>query len=430
MRTRVVVGCVVFLALPLIGFPRFVEREALLATSRAPIRLGLPGRASATPSIAARGDFVVVAWGASLPQGGGDVFVSVSRDAARSFAEPVRVDARIGEARLGGELPPRVALGPARSGDTPAIHVTWGARASLRESALTEIRTARSVDGGRTFEKPAVLNAEGAGGDRGWHATAMDPRGVAHAVWLDHRAIPSRKPGEAHVHGTGVDMSQMSGLYYAGAGPGSERELTRGVCYCCKTALVVSDEGAIYAAWRHVYPGSIRDIAFTMSADGGRTFAAPARVSVDNWTLAGCPDDGPAIALDREGPVHIVWPTVIDGPAPEGAIFYASTRDGSRFTPRVRVPTLGGPKPSHPQILADGDGSLVVAWDEAVGGMRRAAVRRVTFDRTGLPVFGEVQGLGGEGGAFPVMAASSRGILAAWTRGSGVSSHVVVDVID
>jgi len=34
-----------------------------------------------------------------------------------------------------------------------------------------------------------------------------------------------------------------------------------------------------FAAWRHVYPGNIRDIAFTVSRDGGRTlrnrFASP-----------------------------------------------------------------------------------------------------------------------------------------------------------
>ena len=46
--------------------------------------------------------------------------------------------------------------------------------------------------------------------------------------------------------------------------------LTGGVCYCCKTALAVGADGAIYAAWRHVYPGNMRDIAFTLSRDGGQ----------------------------------------------------------------------------------------------------------------------------------------------------------------
>ena len=55
---------------------------------------------------------------------------------------------------------------------------------------------------------------------------------------------------------------------------------------------------------------------------------------------------------------------MIGGEKPEGAIFYASSRDGRSFSPRTRIPTLGSPKPMHPQIVADGAGKLAVAWDE------------------------------------------------------------------
>ena len=74
--------------------------------------------------------------------------------------------------------------------------------------------------------------------------------------------------------------------------------MLKGVCYCCKVAMATAADGAIIAAWRHVYAGNIRDIAFTISRDGGRTFAAPQRLSEDRWQLAGCPDDGPALAVD------------------------------------------------------------------------------------------------------------------------------------
>src|ERR1700710_3157521 len=86
-----------------------------------------------------------------------------------------------------------------------------------------------------------------------------------------------------------------------------------GVCYCCKTSLVTGDDGSLYAAWRHVYPGNIRDIAFTVSRDSGRTFADPVRVSDDRWVLDGCPENGPAMAIDGRNRVHIVWPTLVSG---------------------------------------------------------------------------------------------------------------------
>ena len=57
-------------------------------------------------------------------------------------------------------------------------------------------------------------------------------------------------------------------LLFAGTVTGSARALTSGVCYCCKTSLAIAD-GSVYAVWRHVYPGNMRDIAFTVSRDGG-----------------------------------------------------------------------------------------------------------------------------------------------------------------
>ncbi len=100
-------------------------------------------------------------------------------------------------------------------------------------------------------------------------------------------------------------MAQLSDLRYAAVSARgvehSERALLPGVCYCCKTALVTGQNGQLFAAWRHVYPGNIRDIAFSQSLDGGRTFSAHTRVSEDQWQLAGCPDDGPAMAVDARG---------------------------------------------------------------------------------------------------------------------------------
>ena len=108
-------------------------------------------------------------------------------------------------------------------------------------------------------------------------------------------------------------MAQKSKLFFASLdGAAAPRAVTGGVCYCCKTALVSTSE-AVFAAWRHVYPGNLRDMAFTMSRDGGRTFAAPVRVSEDKWALEGCPDDGPAMAVDAQNRIHIVWPTLVGG---------------------------------------------------------------------------------------------------------------------
>jgi hypothetical protein len=180
-------------------------------------------------------------------------------------------------------------------------------------------------------------------------------------------------------------MAQRSGLYYAALNPtgrsihAKERELAKGVCYCCKTAL-----------------------------------------------LDGCPDDGPALVVDRDNVVHMVWPTVIGGADPEGALFYTSTKDGRAFTPRQRIPTLGSPKPSHPHIAIGGNGSLIVAWDEVRDGSRTVAFRSLTATPQGAVAFGPIQTPGSGVTTYPVLASTTKGVLAAWTVGAGDRAAVIV----
>jgi hypothetical protein len=457
--------------------------------------LAIAGRSNATPWIVADGRFVAVAWGATAADGKADVFVAVSRNAGLTFGVPVHVNAQAGEGRLGGELPPRVAITKTASYGGPDVAVLWTAR-----GASTAIRIARSHDGGRTFGEPVTLQSADAAGDRGWPAMTLDDRSVAHAIWLDHRGLVGANTnaragagggaghgagGAGHHHAAaasgsaagvgsasgagsalaagsgaapatatpprdGVAMAQRSGLYYAAldstatAMSAPERELTKGVCYCCKTSLIAGRGGALFAAWRQVYPGSFRDIAFSLSRDGGRTFSEPTPISRDGWAIDACPDDGPAMTVDASQTVHVVWPTVIDGTGtdPQGALFYTSTRDGHTFAARTRVPTLGSAKPSHPQIALDGAGRLFIAWDESINGKRIAALREIKPDGTAATDTGAHADAGANGasaastaqgaassvtfgpvitlnsgapGMYPMLASTSDGLIAAWT---------------
>jgi SAM-dependent methyltransferase len=399
------------------------------------VMLAVPGHANATPWIASDGRFVAVAWGATA-DGKGDVYVATSDDEGATFGPPVRVNAVAGDGRLNGEIPPRVALHRPAGAARPDVVVAWNAK-----DRGTEVKIARSRDGGRTFAAPSSLQAAGAAGDRGWHSLTVDAQGTAHVVWLDHRglaeppaatdATAGAKAGAArdhHAEHDGVAMAMKSRLHYAAlgaAGPTTEQMLAPGVCYCCKTALVPTSRGVL-AAWRHVYAGNMRDIAFTWL---GRPDAAatPARVNEDGWAINGCPDDGPAMAVGARDRVHIVWPTVIPGPEPMGALFYAEMTDGVRFGPRQRVPTLGAPKPSHPQVVVDGTGRIFVAWDEMQAGVRTAAMVEASVGADGAIQFGTPAPIAPGGPTqYPVMAPLARGIVTAWTSGTPQSSVIRV----
>jgi hypothetical protein len=286
-----------------------------------------------------------------------------------------------------------------------------------------------------------VPSGDGAG-NRGWESITTDRDGHVVAVWLDHRELAGAAKQTAPMHHEGQDhtghaepaadgsaRAQLSKLYF-GRLDGSDmpRALTGGVCYCCKTALATGTDGSLFAAWRHVYPGNIRDIAFTVSRDGGRTFAAPLRVSDDRWVLDGCPENGPAMAVDGRNRLHIVWPTLVNGSTPGSeptlALFYAVSSDGRQFTPRERIPTEGLPR--HPQIAIDASGSVVTAWDEQVKGTRRVVIgRAIVNGREPARFTREI--LGAAGAVYPTVAAVADGVTVAWTNGPPEGSVIRVE---
>ena len=404
---------------------------ASLAAADASIALGVKGRGNATPTIAADGPFVAVAWGATLEGGATDLFVAVSRDSARTFGAPVRVNNVEGDARLNGEQPPHVALVPS-AGREPSIVVVWTTKGAIG----TKLLQARSEDGGKSFSAGVIVPGSDAAGNRGWEAIAVEPGGRVDAVWLDHRemAKDSSMAASHHDHTgagkpDGVAMAQQSKLFFASLdGSAAPHAVTGGVCYCCKTALVGGANGSIYAAWRHVYPGNLRDMAFTMSRDGGKTFAGPVRVSEDKWMLEGCPDDGPSMALDARRRIHIVWPTLVDGGAggePTIALFYAMSTDGVRFTPRERVPTEG--IPHHPRIVLGAGGAVTVAWDESGNGSRRIAVARGSVTADGRPRFQWTALTNGGSAIYPAIAVAGDSIVMAWTSGASTTATIHVE---
>jgi hypothetical protein len=221
----------------------------------------------------------------------------------------------------------------------------------------------------------------------------------------------------------GVAMAQLSQLYVASLDGGRPQAVTGGVCYCCKTAIAFGRPGTIYIAWRHVYPGNFRDMAFSVSRDGGRTFAAPVRVSEDQWMIEGCPDDGPSMAVDAQGRVHIAWPAVVTGAdGPVKALFHAMSSDGRRFTQRQRIPTAN--QANHPQLSAAPDGTLALVWDESGTGTRSLASARGIV--TASSVRWERSASGGDTGTYPVVVSVEGGWLRAWTSGGAANSVIRV----
>ncbi|HWJ55922.1 MAG TPA: sialidase family protein, partial [Vicinamibacterales bacterium] len=360
--------------------------------------LAVAGRASAFVSLAADGDRVAATWIASS-DAGADIFAAVSEDGGRRFGAPERVNDIPGDAAGNGEQPPRLAL------QDRAMTVIWVSK----RDGVAGIRAAQSNDAGRTFAPARTISPEGLHGARGWESVALDADGVAHAAWLDGRNAQSA-PAGAHVHG--AMRQDIVHAMWRGDGEIVETPVASDVCFCCKTGVVARGRD-VFVVWRHLFPGGVRDIAIARSGDGGRTFAAPVRVSEDNWKIDACPDDGPSIVVEDGGVLHVVWPTLLqDGGPQRTAIFEAVSRDGgATFSPRARVDSAANGA-SHPRIASLGQSPAVV-WDEFSAAGRRVMWRA---GQTPARALGE--------GSYPAVAAARGSFVVAWTEPAAAGSRI------
>ena len=390
-------------------------RPAASANEPAKLTFAIDGRTNGSPSVAAFGKTVAVAWTARRDDAA-DIFMSVSTDGGATFATPVRVNDIDGDARASGEQPARVAVGYGN-----VIHVVW----PTRREGRSEILFATSTDVGKSFSKAATIAGDDDTGLRGWHSVAIGYDGGVHAIWLDGRNAAPRPAGTKHQHGKGGDPPRQDVYHSAwkGGGPRSERAVATNVCFCCKTAIVTAGD-RVYTAFRNIYPGSLRDISVARSIDNGATFQEPIRLSEDGWKIEACPDDGPAMAADSHGGLHIAWPTIVAGDVPRKAIFHASLPSdaaaGLKFSERLRLDGGEG-DPAHPQIAADLHGTSAVIWDERLGDRRRVVLRLVSEGKAAAPDVFE-----GPGFSYPAVAAPEGAWVAVWSA-QGADGRTVIE---
>jgi hypothetical protein len=408
-----------------------VRRAALVVVvalacgcSRAPeqanvtVSLSAPGSSANTgASIAASGSQVVVVWAAVVGEAT-NIFAAVSADGGAKFHPAVRVNDVDGDAKVSGEQAPRVAIGK-------DIAVAWVSK----RDGISRIRLARSSDGGKTFAAAASPHDATLPGIRGWPSIAIDQDNVVHATWLDGRVAAHAKSMASMDHGDHAQHGSMRQDIYQAAwrpdGLSTESSVATDVCFCCKTATAIAPDGATYAAWRHIYPVNVRDMAVARLDDHGKTFSAPTRVSEDHWQLNGCPEDGPSIGVTSDGNLHIVWPTLLEGSDSHKAVFFSSSLDrGQTFAPRMRLDSSSG-FAAHPQMATSGK-FIAVVWEES-GTLGHRIVMQELSNTVPSPQIGPGSVVTDSGKpSYPAVAMTTDTWLVAWTETTAKGSEIRV----
>lgn len=405
------------------------------ATNGAPLRLADASTLSATTSVGTAPMFAVspsgkqaVAW-VSAPSGGSDgrLYVSVAG------AAPTELRDSLGPVEVHGESPPKLTYAP--DGSLVAVYIV-GKEVPGERFPLSALRVVTSKDDGRTWTSPITVTDGEAFGSHSFHALHAAPDGSIYVSWLGKPDAPpeSAKKPAAAANGVGdmpgMDMSH--GMHSASASwitrstDGGKTWSPRvrvdmgEACPCCRTGLATSGkDGTLYMSWRHVFPGSIRDIVVARSTDHGATWSEPVRVHADEWKFDACPHAGPAIATDANGTLHVTWWTGKEGNA---GVFYAQSTDGGKtFSPAIPLGVAQYSRPAHVQMALGPNNKVIVAWDDGTKQIPQV-VARVSNDGGAHFADATPISVAGRAATFPVIGVAGDSLAIAWSEVSGATA--------
>lgn len=215
-----------------------------------------------------------------------------------------------------------------------------------------DVQVARSTDQGRSWSTPLIAHDDGTQTEHGFVSAAPIADDRVLLLWLDGRQTGGGDHDAGHEHaehgeGQGGAMTLRTAVL---GREGIEREaqaLDVRVCDCCGTDVMRLADGSHVAVYRDRSAEEIRDIGLLRRVDGH--WQTDGLVHADQWQIAACPVNGPALATDGTRSLA-VWATMADQPnlqvrarrldGPEG---YITLEGGPGVSGRVdAVPFAGG----------------------------------------------------------------------------------------
>lgn len=268
----------------------------------------------------------------------------------------------------------------------------------------------QSFDGGVTWSEPIKPHTDNTPTEHGFVSMFLQDGSVS-AVWLDGRKTGNEASGDPTTSG----MTLRGAVIDADGNLHNEQLIDELICDCCQTDVVVAASGPV-AVYRDRTVDEVRDIFVTRNVDG--EWETGVSLNNDNWQIAGCPVNGPAIAaIDDQ--VAAAWFSAAEQ-KPAVQIRF-SDDGGASFDPAIALATDGAL--GHVDTVLLPDGSAVVSWlQSGKSGVGDLLARRVTSDgRIGAThkVASNVPAR-----SVPQMALLGNDIVLAWTESSDKSSRI------
>ena len=276
-----------------------------------------------------------------------------------------------------------------------------------------DVRLARSTDDGKTWTPSFTPHHDGTKTEHGFASLFQMPGAGLGLICLDGRAMKAGHDGHS---GGGGDMSVRGAIYDQKGKQISEAAVDLRVCECCPTTAAVTADGPI-VAYRDRSATEIRDIYVSRLVAGKWTEGVP--VHRDNWQIAACPVNGPALSANGKT-VALAWFTAKGDQGHNYVAF--STDSGKSFGKPVQLDDASALGRVDVALLDDG--SAAATWIEFGDGKSQFKMRRVrpSGERsTAITVSGLAAG---RSSGYPRMARFGNELIFAWTE-SATPSRVL-----
>jgi len=298
-------------------------------------------------------------WRAAVKDG--FVEVSSSQDNGKSFSKPVKVNQVAQKIGADGEARPKIAISP-----EGFIYLTW--TEALKKPFSGYIWFSRSIDAGKTFDKPYIVHQDRSEITHRFDALNVSADGRVTVAWVDKRDLIAAKAANKPYEGAAI--------YYAvshdnGASFLLEQKLADSSCECCRIALANKPDGTVAAMWRHVFEGSERDHMIA-EIPAANKVPDPKRATFGRWKIDGCPHHGAVLIAGGEGThwwgYHMAWFDGGNDDAGKDATLFYARMDGEAWvsSPPKKFGNMKN-QAGHPALAASGENVWLV-WREKDAG--------------------------------------------------------------
>lgn len=233
-------------------------------------------------------------------QSNGLIEVDVSADLGKTFSAPMLINPTAQKTDTSNATRPVLAIGPEGN-----IYVAW--TEVLKTAQTAHIWLTRSIDGGKTFERPTMLYQDEAKVLGGLAALNVSQSAIT-VLWLKKRDGILDKGAER--------ISQSAAIYYAvstnqGLTFEAEQKLADSHCVDCRIALTNKMDGTVVMMWLDQIEGDKHDYKMTELPKIVGQLPIIKRATFGRWRLGGCAQNSAALAIGGQDKnwwgYHMAW---------------------------------------------------------------------------------------------------------------------------